>query len=685
MYCNICVSAFQAWPKDQDSESSHHASLQGLYNSAQFGCLVCVELLGMLQKNDGFDHPAQPSPCTKWRNKKFTDKMENDMTFFFGKEWCTACGLDPLRLGKGYGIDYSLVPVEAKEARQETNLTRRHQTWGTREQRQAAKQRLGESTNSQQTWSLIQGWVTRCNQRHNNCKSISTSLWFPRRLIAVGENNKIPHLYEPDIMSWSFNERYTTLSHRWGADSSHILKLVKENIDSLRQRIPMDLLPQTFRDAIDITRRLGVRYIWIDSLCILQDDEDDWRQEASQMGKIYSTTYLNISATSAENKGEGCYRDRDPVNVASFSVALIRSPPGTISWYTIVRKEGWLNMVDKAPLNQRGWVLQERILSPRVLHFSVDQVFWECRQHDACETFPKVVPVCYRQSITRIPLTKLRDFIPSQPVEAYMSIPRLSLMEAEYWSTVVQAYSRASLTRQTDKLVALSGVAREVRYLLKSTYLAGLWKCHFPICLLWRAKAGCHRPKEYLAPSWSWASVEGPIDLPCDLSKVSKFNYGRTEIATVLDVDIDLTVAEDPFGRVKGGWIQMKGRLAVASWQWPDAAQNHMYKTPIALKSYVPPSQARAEADVPEVFALGTDENDYHKIVYILLDDVESALCKQVFFLPIVASDSGDDPEGLLLQLLPTGNFSRLGMLMVSHPSGKNMLASFTEREIVIV
>ncbi|ORX96586.1 heterokaryon incompatibility protein-domain-containing protein, partial [Clohesyomyces aquaticus] len=160
--------------------------------------------------------------------------------------------------------------------------------------------------------------VSRCDQNHQTCKGAIDTLWFPTRLSHIGEEKEEPRLCVPDVPSWSPDDRYITLSHRWGSNSSQVTKLVTENLDAFQHKIPTREIPQTFKDAINITRLLGVRYLWIDSLCIIQNDEKDWAGEAGRMSMLYTNTYLNISATSAENGHQGCYHDHDPTTAAGF-------------------------------------------------------------------------------------------------------------------------------------------------------------------------------------------------------------------------------------------------------------------------------------------------------------------------------------------------------------------------------
>ncbi len=176
---------------------------------------------------------------------------------------------------------------------------------------------------------------------------------------------------------------YLTLSHSWG--SGVPMKLLKDNFEELRSRIPLEGVSQTFRDAILVTRKFGIRYLWIDSLCILQDCADDWRRESSLMRDIYKGCICNIAATAASNGASGLFVTRDSFAISPFTIDIARKnhEQRYICFPSAVRYDSFI----KAPLNRRGWVYQKRLLSPRTIHFST-QLFWECKELEASETYP---------------------------------------------------------------------------------------------------------------------------------------------------------------------------------------------------------------------------------------------------------------------------------------------------------
>ncbi|PMD31521.1 HET-domain-containing protein, partial [Hyaloscypha variabilis F] len=293
---------------------------------------------------------------------------------------------------------------------------------------------------------------------------------------------------------------YLTLSHCWGKVS--LTKLLKANLEEFLIKVPA--LPKTFVEAVSVARRLGARYLWIDSLCIVQDDLEDWRNESSLMYEVYKNALCTIAATaSSDSRGGLFYRRTSLVPSAKF----IDGWKGKI--YEVFDLGLCITEIDSAPLQRRAWVLQERLLSPRVIHFGRKQLFWECDELCACETFPAGLPQ------TTIDLGKARlsswmKTLASKPTDENNHLKLL------LWNLIVQQYTGMALTFGSDKLLALSGIAKYLQSILGGTYLAGLWKEDILFQLSWcTADVPGLNPRlsEYRAPTWSWASMDGLIHI----------------------------------------------------------------------------------------------------------------------------------------------------------------------------
>jgi hypothetical protein len=422
------------------------------------------------------------------------------------------------------------------------------------------------TTQSEESWNSFKAWVWTCISKHAQCSPSSLGLRqrrIPKRLLEVGDTDTVK-LCKVDGMGANATE-YLALSHCWG--SGPTITLTSKTAAMLSAGIEVSSLCRTFQDAIRITRRFwaefAVRYIWIDSLCIMQDSPEDWREESGIMGEIYQNAFCTLAATAAADGERGLFSGRDPRAINPCAVP-VQSQAGGQKLFYCVDHEDWTRNVSRGPLNGRSWVLQERLLSPRVLHFAVDQLYWECSALEASEAFPQGFPDGAREQFKSLlpfsglpPRMEQRDMEPSLRAQGPYGI----------WDQVMETYAAGKLTRSTDRLVALSGIARKLqqRLLQNDTYLAGLWKNDLPLGLLWDVRdPQLLAPGPYIAPTWSWASRTTTV--PCSEHKLEPKTWAN---ATVL-IEITgagalpLTNDGDRMGQVKGGSIRLTGVLARA-------------------------------------------------------------------------------------------------------------------------
>lgn len=159
---------------------------------------------------------------------------------------------------------------------------------------------LDRNTASQQSWNLILHWLRECQEDHDMCRIINPVQWLPTRLLDIGCDNSLTiKLFIPSEHPEMLDQPYVTLSHCWG--KGKILRLLQENIESMKNEILIESLPKTFQETIVIARRLKQRFLWIDSLCIIQDSEEDWQIESAMMEYVYGHSLLNIAATDSSS------------------------------------------------------------------------------------------------------------------------------------------------------------------------------------------------------------------------------------------------------------------------------------------------------------------------------------------------------------------------------------------------
>ncbi|TVY38125.1 Dehydrogenase [Lachnellula subtilissima] len=374
---------------------------------------------------------------------------------------------------------------------------------------------------------LAKKWLDACLETHESCKSTEDSQ-LPTRLIDVG-STPIRLVQSSDLTT---KPRYATLSHCWGTQNFH--KLQQGNLEEFMSAIPEEHLTKTFQDAIYITRSLGLRYLWIDSLCIIQLCDMDWRSESALMSSIYGGSTITIAAAGATDGTKGCFL-KPPGFIGKVHIELTTGEMWDIAPSAFHRS------VVKSHLAGRAWALQERLLSPRTLHFSKTELFWECRHCDASESFPEGLPKFEHQHMFH------RE---RKPI-------------SEIWHTIVILYTGAQLTFAKDKMIAISGIAQKAFEENGDQYLAGLWRKDMETQLLWCQQSPGRRllsGSEYRAPSWSWASVDekGFVHYS-PKSEGTKYAY----YAHVLGANV-VPAGKEEFGELVGGELQMSYSVMLA-------------------------------------------------------------------------------------------------------------------------
>ncbi|KAI9158991.1 subtilisin-like serine protease [Paramyrothecium foliicola] len=381
----------------------------------------------------------------------------------------------------------------------------------------------------------IKEWAKQCAEQHEHSTHSPTLL--PTRVLDV-------HNCAQEVVLFISNNTeglYTALSHCWG--SSKTLTLSSKTCEKLSRGIPMGELPQSFKDAVWLTNQLGIRYLWIDSLCIFQDDPQDWLKESPRMDSVYGHAFLTIAASRAVNSNHGFLGERRreyvPLTLQTDQVAgevlAFKIPPEH------ARQTDMIVELRDEPLSSRAWTLQERCLSRRTLHFCQDMILFECENGVMTED---------NYSLTSS--YRLKDY----------STPASQQGCRQDWRQIVEEYTRRSLTMEDDKLPAIGGLAAQFSLdsIIKgeasvsgNRYLAGIWYDDIIQGLCWSTSGKSARPRNYQAPTWSWASVRGQIH------NAAAHNFSSAvELVTVEDAHVDLETPGNLYGKVTSGWLHLK-------------------------------------------------------------------------------------------------------------------------------
>ena len=555
--CELCTRMFDseaAWEtkpflvNDFDLHHRSHHDIRALEKSADAGCHLCSLIFGQIDSSlvermrKDLDEAFVPS----YRQVGVLLVPVQDFYTLEVKAWMSRISSHSDDLG---GYDQTSTTDQQSwfsVARLEVLLKEQDYTHS---ERSASYLNCSDATLVQ-----IALWMGECLTSHTKCFDIqsvaATRSILPLRLLDLAPALDANFIRLQSSEPLSIQTVYVTLSHCWGG---HIkTTLTSSSLATFQAGIHLGTLPRTFQHAVILTRKLGIRYLWIDALCIIQDSIQDWGHEASLMGDIYANSSLTLSATNSPDSEGGFYMTRSPLSVWPCRItATWDCFPAT---NLVVCVPGWVGEKAMEPLGNRGWAFQEWLLSKRTIHFSRDQVRWQCHCLAASEVFPEGLS----DSDLDCEGTPTKNII-RLLVDGYE-------WSWDLWLRIRAEYSEKHLTVATDKLAAFSGIARMVHKVLKSPkadYLAGIWRPELLTELLWEKYSKSNlkvRPtnsiSQYIAPSWSWASLDGPW---WDL-KVKNYKLQR------LGVYIHILEAKtfplgDDYGPVSGGFLTVRGSL----------------------------------------------------------------------------------------------------------------------------
>ncbi|ROW07892.1 hypothetical protein VMCG_03609 [Cytospora schulzeri] len=352
----------------------------------------------------------------------------------------------------------------------------------------------------------------------------------PARIIDVGtERDEDLRLYVPRSAT---RGKYAVLSYCWG--QSNLFVTTSANFELLQHGFPVKSLPRTLRDAVGLTRGLGLRYLWVDAFCIIQGDDDvaraDWALQVKSMEHVYAHALATISAAGGSNSNCGLY--------SHGKCLLHRSGGGYLS----VSPNNMEEFVHE-PINRRAWTMQEHLLSPRLLICTSYGLIWQCNE----------ALIGKGTTDVRFPPT-FKYRLPDPP-----SVP--------LWTSIVENFCVRDLTNPADKFHAIAALARRYHAVTNDGYVAGLWKSKLREHLLWvqqphwgrkpRAISGSTRPERYRAPTWSWASIDSPVRYI--YSDIHFFWDTAGKWLAEARCHVELVDAGNPFGAVKAARLVLTG------------------------------------------------------------------------------------------------------------------------------
>ncbi|KAL9114352.1 MAG: hypothetical protein Q9227_001774 [Pyrenula ochraceoflavens] len=446
---------------------------------------------------------------------------------------------------------------------------------------------------------LMAEWLDDCVSNHQECSKGAEVL--PTRLLLIGEGapgSPLPsvRLYEPS------DERvdYATLSHCWGGRIP--MMTTKDNLQDRKIGIRFEQLPKTFQDAILTTRSLGLQCLWIDSLCIAQDDPREWAQEIAKMKDIFSGSFVTLASSWSGNSMQGCFSTREAEERVVWQ-SRYRTADG-IQPKIFARRVIGHKVARKQPLNSRAWAYQEHLLSRRIIHFLPEEVRWECRKSSKCECSVRETDLS-RGDVSHENWSTGTAPLPSDALRHCYST----------WHSIVSEYSSRALSDPADKLPAIAGLAALTKSVCGSRYVAGLWTENLVNGLLWTCvNAGIvgSRSRTYRAPSWSWASMDGTVQY--NTWPLPRFENTCRLLSGKCDA-----IGPDPFGRVSSGDLVIRG-LTVQAVVDVDQSNNSNYEnshTRNTFRAWLLRDDLRAEFAADESISL-TEQTDSSRMVLCL-------------------------------------------------------------------
>lgn len=495
--------------------------------------------------------------------------------------------------------------------------------------------------------TLVHRWMRTCATKHGKCRThLGLAPKLPTRVLDISSSPATEEITNVRLVeTYGSKGEYACLSYCWGPVAQKSMT-TKSNRDRYLKSIPLEELPETISDALKLCCKLGIRYLWVDSLCIIQDDEEDWYREASRMAGVYSKSALTLAVHLCEKSDESFLQKRlqqkrsgAPASPRDLSEWL--SGPASVSenttrlaytdrttgeervvhlWANYHNRAtrfpfyGWYNTRKTAterrtPWLDRAWTLQEWLLSPRVLHIN-EMTMWDCFEGYGNEL-------------------ECRHMIPNPLLRA----PNL-LGTDNSWYDIVEDYTERNITKDTDRLPALAGLAEQYKEVTGKEYLAGLWLEDLPIKLLWRRVGDHEPPTNYCAPSWSWASPKGSVEFSTILTIA-----GNKPIASVISAHCEY-FPPGTLSTVTSGWLDLDGPIILVTGCDDEGSVTEYDDEGSEFAVYTGGCSLSASEDV----CWETSLDQYTDCIEEVIDQYKC------FLLPIVVNHDHEQTTAILLQ-----------------------------------
>lgn len=428
--------------------------------------------------------------------------------------------------------------------------------------------------NSPTAFDQAREWLKECSG-HKKCGVVGPTQ-LPSRVIEVSPENdpETPRLLE----SRTIVDYFVALSYCWGTNQTGIT--TKSNIKARHEQLNVDSLSRTIKEAIQVTRKINLKYLWVDAICIVQDSQEDKNIELANMCKIYQNALVTIVAANAANANQGFLEDRAPPEPATK--IPFWGPDGKLGTASL-RLEGWYDDGNE-PINVRAWTFQERLLSPRLLIYASHTLQYQCNQDTV--NLGDSINLPSGLSAWRVP-----------PASARLNVQAAG----RTWGHIISMYSARRLSYLEDKLTALAGMAEAFQQQASGDYLAGLWSGDMlPRLLLWQAsRTDDYAPcPMYTAPSWSWASLNSPVFFSAFYNHHS---YDWYDVKGPSQ-EIILESQQLRFGRVKTGHLKLSTHV-----------RHGVYHPPQYIRWVAPSSISMPQQDLDSAASIYVDDDLFSK------------------------------------------------------------------------